>query len=168
MFDRIGFPEGRYHEDEFVVHHLLGECECVTYTEGKLYYYIKHDGTITGVLSQKRIMDTIDAFEDRFDFYRDNGMNEYYGITGRNWIGYLIESHRKYLDFAKTDYRDLFLRNIRNRMCEKLPECRRNRIIKFRYYLLCIIWISMPRIGDGLLKAYDSIHNLKKSSSANK
>ena len=33
LFNSVTFPEGRYHEDEFVVHHILGESKCITYTE---------------------------------------------------------------------------------------------------------------------------------------
>lgn len=69
LFQDLRFPEGRLHEDEFVIHHLLGNAGNVVYTSDVLYYYTVRGESITGNYCRKRL-DVLDAYEDRYRYYK--------------------------------------------------------------------------------------------------
>ncbi len=71
IFNTLRYPEGRIHEDEFVIHKVFGECEKVVVISDVGYYYVKHDGTITtSGLSVKRV-DAVYAMLDRYYYLKD-------------------------------------------------------------------------------------------------
>ena len=78
IFDDIRYPYGKIHEDEYVIHHLLYRSKIIVYTTAELYFYIKRDGSITSKKSNKRIMDKMEAYGDRVNFYKEKDMIEYY------------------------------------------------------------------------------------------
>ena len=46
LFADIRFPEGKLHEDEFIVHHIFDKCAKVATTSECLYMYRQRDGSI--------------------------------------------------------------------------------------------------------------------------
>ncbi len=47
LWDDLRYPNGRIHEDEYVIHKLLEKCKGIVYTNDKLYYYIKRGESIS-------------------------------------------------------------------------------------------------------------------------
>lgn len=47
-YDGIRFPEGVRHEDEFLVHHLLGGCSFAAVSSVPLYFYRRHEDSFMG------------------------------------------------------------------------------------------------------------------------
>lgn len=66
IFDELRYPVGRLHEDEFVIHKILSQCNRSVYTTAKLYYYIKREGSIVAKTSSKKLEDAMCAFSQRF------------------------------------------------------------------------------------------------------
>lgn len=66
LFEEIRYPVGKLHEDEFVIHLILSKCSKSVYTDAKLYYYIKRNGSIINKVSSKRIIDAMCAFTERY------------------------------------------------------------------------------------------------------
>lgn len=92
LFDGIKFPDGRLHEDEFVIHYLLGRARRVVYTSDVLYYYFVREESITGQYSRKRL-DVLDAYEDRFQY-----------CLKRNFTALASGSFRRYLYIIRINY----------------------------------------------------------------
>lgn len=69
----LRFPINRYHEDEFVIHQVLDHSESFHVVREVLYYYRIREGSITKVLNQKNITDSMDALKIRQNYYASRG-----------------------------------------------------------------------------------------------
>lgn len=66
IFNNLRYPVGRLHEDEFVIHRILSQCNRSVYTTAKLYYYIRREGSIVAKTSSKKLEDAMCAFTQRY------------------------------------------------------------------------------------------------------
>ena len=48
LFQTIRFPEGKVHEDTFVMPFIYDQAKTVVYTDAVIYYYLVRLGSITG------------------------------------------------------------------------------------------------------------------------
>lgn len=69
VFDGCLFAEGRLHEDEFIVHHLMKRCRRIAVTEDVLYYYVQRSGSIMNTKASEKSLDALIAGMDRYAFY---------------------------------------------------------------------------------------------------
>lgn len=84
LFDELRFKEGRFHEDDFIAHHLLFQAKLICYTTEVLYYYRQHGSSIMGSgFSIKKSNDALDAVKARAQFYETLGMTEAKKRTNR-------------------------------------------------------------------------------------
>ena len=121
LFAHYRFPVGRIHEDEFAVHHIFAQCQRISVTEERLYYYLRRADSITGQqkeLTVKRL-DAIDALMDRYQMFNELGYMDLYKSTllTAYWILYdfLARIHDKSLKKAAKAYVSmLFHELIRN------------------------------------------------------
>lgn len=65
LFQRIRYPVGKLHEDEFVIHHLLLACQKVVGIAQPLYHYLQHNAGITRSGFTLRRLDGAEAQFDR-------------------------------------------------------------------------------------------------------
>ncbi|SJZ56586.1 glycosyltransferase [Anaerorhabdus furcosa] len=78
LFDNIKFPIDKYHEDEFVIHHLLYEAKSVVYTDAKLYFYLQNrENSIGNEFSEKKLQDAWNAFDNRCQFIKEINHQDY-------------------------------------------------------------------------------------------
>lgn len=65
VFDGIRYPIGKYREDEYLIHHVIYQCQNIICTPDKLYNYVQHEGS---VMKSKNafLMDLGDALIDRY------------------------------------------------------------------------------------------------------
>lgn len=69
IWDGIEFPKGKIHEDQFVIHRIIFQCQKIVAIEDKLYKYVQRSGSImTGTIGVK-CLDEIEAFCQRAQFY---------------------------------------------------------------------------------------------------
>lgn len=68
LFSGLSYPAGKYHEDSFLIHALLHRCRQVTVIADRLYYYVRHDDSITGRPYYIGRLDACEAMLDRADF----------------------------------------------------------------------------------------------------
>jgi len=73
LFDRIRYPVGKLHEDEFTTHKLLFSCEKIAYNPSELYYYYQNPNSIMGSSWSPRRLDGIEAVENQSKFLKENG-----------------------------------------------------------------------------------------------
>ncbi len=100
IFQKNKYAVGRVHEDEALIHHILGECGRIVYTESKLYYYKKRQGSITSKIGEKNVRDAVWALQDRMEFAKANHYYELLCSTVRIYRMYCenkMDLDRKYL-----------------------------------------------------------------------
>jgi len=47
LFEGVRFEPGRLHEDEFILHKIVGQCERISCVSDRLYYYVMREGSLT-------------------------------------------------------------------------------------------------------------------------
>lgn len=80
LFNGLLYRENKFHEDEFIIHHILKKANKIVYDKNKLYYYYQRENSITNNYSIKNL-DVIEALEDRIDFFKELNLNKYYDLT---------------------------------------------------------------------------------------
>lgn len=73
LFESIRFPIGKVHEDEAIFYRVLDLCERVSILAEPLYSYVQHEDSIMGRGYSVERLDGVEAFYERFLFYRDHG-----------------------------------------------------------------------------------------------
>ena len=68
LFDNVRYPEHKWHEDDFVSHHIYDNINKAVFIEDKLYYYVQHSGSITSNKRSLKHLDKIEAMQDRIEF----------------------------------------------------------------------------------------------------
>lgn len=94
IFMDIRYPLGKYHEDTFVIHHILQKCKKYTVIEQELYYYMQHPDSIMSNFKMKRVQDIIDAYKDRINLFKSIGCKEGVVVTQKqivNELMYLVD-----------------------------------------------------------------------------
>lgn len=90
-FASIRFPEGKIHEDTFVLPFIYETAETVVYTDAVLYYYLVRPGSITGSYHLKRL-DQLEAQEQVLGLYRDRGYGQLYAKAFESYL-HSIRNH---------------------------------------------------------------------------
>lgn len=108
LFKNLKYKEGYLHEDEFLIHHLLGKIKKINVS---LYYYLQRQNSIMGNLSLKRVEHTIQAYEDRISFIKSK--QELKKYTDQSILMLLSTCKRLYIT-SRTCKNNLELRQINN------------------------------------------------------
>ena len=77
IFDDLRYPEGLYHEDEYIIHHELDKAKKIAFTNRKLYHYFNRESSITNRKDLKRNYDVVLAYVDKINFFRKKEMYHY-------------------------------------------------------------------------------------------
>ena len=108
-FENLRFPEGKIHEDAFVMYKILLPCKQLTFIDAPLYCYNvgNDDSILRKPWSPERIV-LLDAIEERIDYCIKNGYNDYldteieeyirtvrYYLYKIDQLGY--KKHKKYI-----------------------------------------------------------------------
>lgn len=126
IFDNIRFPKGKIHEDEFIIHRVIGESGKIACINQRLYYYFQRRGSIMSARSINAEMDACEAFADRARYclsIRHSAQAVYYLDTA---VGKLMlfcregmhgEPQRRRYKSAQKEIRHLY----RNMLFKKMP-----------------------------------------------
>ena len=74
--NKIRFPYGKTHEDEFFTYKVLSNANKLIYVPNKFYYYRQRSGSIMNLWSTKHL-DVLEAFNERLYFLKQNYSNLY-------------------------------------------------------------------------------------------
>jgi glycosyltransferase involved in cell wall biosynthesis len=86
LFHNLRFPEGRYHEDEFLIHKIIAKTHKAVFLNAKLYGYLLRSNSIVGTGNLKMKKDILDALHDRTVFFQEQGNKEMYLRSLRFYI----------------------------------------------------------------------------------
>lgn len=89
LFDGCRYPQGRYHEDVYVIHRILNRCKKVVYLNEKLYYYMQRSKSIMHSETRQVISDAIEGYEERIAFFKERKLVYEYQKTIRVLFEYL-------------------------------------------------------------------------------
>ncbi len=78
MFNNIRYPNGKYHEDEYIVCELFKKAKKIAYIDNKYYYYYQRENSITGKYNLKNY-DVLEAFHRKLQFFENIDEKELYG-----------------------------------------------------------------------------------------
>lgn len=90
LFEKVIFPEGKLHEDEFTAHLFFNECEKIVCVQDELYFYVQHQNSIMNAAYSIKRLDAVYAIYDRYLFFRSKGDKKKAKITARQVYGALI------------------------------------------------------------------------------
>lgn len=76
LFEKIEYPVGRLHEDEFTTYKLLYSAGKICMLNLPFYYYRIRSSSITANITEKNLTDTIDAFVEKIEFFLNKDEKE--------------------------------------------------------------------------------------------
>lgn len=92
IFDDIRYPDGRIHEDEFVIHKIFYKCGRICSLKTPLYFYTQRGSSIINNITDKSMEDGLDALRERVIF------------AEKNWSTVLTRAIEQYFDFCIARY----------------------------------------------------------------
>ena len=111
LFEKIRYPKGKIHEDEFTTYKLLYESKKVAITNEKLYYYMQNEGSITNQKFNKSRLDIIQALEERSEFFKNKKEKDLYLSTLNKYLEIIIYIYNiGKEDMQKNQLKDLQIR----------------------------------------------------------
>jgi hypothetical protein len=94
VYDDIRYPEGQLHEDEAVLHHIIGEAEHVAWLDEELYFYRQTGGSITTSKFNIKRLDETKAKEDRILYFESICRADLADRTRIVYLSNLMRLHR--------------------------------------------------------------------------
>ena len=126
IFKKLRFPEGKIHEDTFIVTDIYKDNFKVIFLNNEKYNYIIRDGSIMDQIYKKPNNDSIEAYNNIFKYCKSSYPNKVYELfwpcTSFNWNlirgVYYNKKWRECYDYIETMYN--YLReNIEMIFCNK-------------------------------------------------
>ncbi|MBQ6773509.1 MAG: glycosyltransferase [Synergistaceae bacterium] len=139
IFKTLRFTVGVNHEDDLIIHRILGECKRIAITSEAMYFYVRRKDSTMGEIQQHNFhlgsfKGLRDAFIDRYHYLNDLGMPETAEFVIPKIYALLITNLRK-VNYIKYRYE----------MNKALPEVLRALIMskslrnKYRACKLCLM-----------------------------
>ena len=75
-FRRRCFDEGKVHEDELIIHHLVGACPKIAIVPVCGYCYVQNEGSIMHSESASSYLDAAEAFVERATYFADRSWGD--------------------------------------------------------------------------------------------
>lgn len=74
LFDGLRLPAGKLYEDEFLAPRLIARCASIATIPDEPYFYVQRGDSIMGSPMSVRRLDAVEAYLERYDFYRERNM----------------------------------------------------------------------------------------------
>jgi glycosyltransferase involved in cell wall biosynthesis len=149
LWEKLNFPSGRLHEDEYVIHEIYHRTKIVCLTSMQLYNYVQRSGSIMRIEKNERFDDVTGVFAHRIQYFERSG------------DGYLRNQAELHELLVLADfYVNLNNQTARQLLIEKAQAYTNNPLISTKYILLLkVINFSRP-LGLTLMKASALINQL--------
>lgn len=91
IFDGLRYAEGKYHEDEFIIHYELMAANELAHVDRKLYLYYRHGKSITWNPTVEKKYHVCEALQDRIRFFHEHGMDD---LARRTFVNFDYHVHK--------------------------------------------------------------------------
>lgn len=81
VFEHLRFPKGKQHEDEFLIHHIVGRSEKIVCIKEVVYYYLQRSESIMNTNFNVNRMDYGEALIDRYHYTKNIKKKEWKDST---------------------------------------------------------------------------------------
>ena len=148
LFDGLRFPEGRLHEDEFMIGRVLSRAKAVSFVPDKLYVYRDNASGITSDANRfnLRHFDVIDAYKERISGAMDDGDPEFAIAT----LKIALYKCARFYGEGKTHGADDFAATAGKRYREVLKEFK--KLLNLKQRMKYSLFLVMP---DRFLTIYN-------------
>lgn len=102
LFEKMRYPIGKIHEDEYVTHRVLFENETIAISEAPLYCYFQRNDSIMGQGFSKRSLDVIPALEEQYNFFVKRGFDD---LADRTLNGLMYKLGNAIILLSETRFR---------------------------------------------------------------
>ena len=75
LFDGVRYEIGKIHEDEFILHQIVRQCNSIAISDGCNYDYVQRDNSIMHSETAAGALDAVEAFLRRADYFREEGLS---------------------------------------------------------------------------------------------
>lgn len=137
LFDKIRYPKGKVHEDEFTTFKLLYEAEGITWTDTVLYYYFVREDSIMGEFKKSRF-DIFDAYLEKIQCYQNWNEDEL-AIKMLFHAIHMLAQYQKWMDEAGADLKETLF-DYRKKLLKSLNVDKEmlNRQQRLEYFLFSL------------------------------
>lgn len=143
LFDAVRYPVGQIHEDEAVIHEIIGGAKTVAWVEEAHYHYRQAPGSITTSKFSLKRLDAAKSKEQRIEWFESHGMHDLADRTRISYLGNLMWLYRMMRMEVKTQEANQICDRIHDRFC---TICTQNLIggesLKFK--LRCRLFMLLP------------------------
>lgn len=144
QFKKLRFLEGKIHEDEFFFHEIMWEVDEAICTRRPLYNYLQRKNSIIhSKMTEKKLLDGIDAKKKRVLFYQEKEANDLWEIAIWNYVGAIKNAFLTYGDIMHNSNKKILLADLYRAMYSiwRGEKCSLVRVIKEEIFVL-ILWLK--------------------------
>ena len=92
IFDGLRFPEGKLHEDQWIIPYVIEKSNKIVKIKDELYFYLTRNNSISKEkIKPNRMWDLMDALKNTCDFFKDKGLYEDQKEEARHLCNYIIK-----------------------------------------------------------------------------
>ncbi len=149
IFKNITFDKGKIHEDEFILHKIVSQCERISVIKDSLYNYVQRSGSIMNVSYSVQRLQAVEACNQRISYFVENDL-DFTDLLILRMLGLLVEA-RENLDFSYEINREKYNEVLRSYKKSFWCHFRKlNRILKIKglMFLYCnqgYLWLRRVR-----------------------
>lgn len=91
LFQKLRYPEGKIHEDEFITYKLFAQANRVAYLDTKLYFYLIRKQSIMNSGFSKKSLVRLEAYSERINYFENIGEFQLAAMTAKRFINKCAE-----------------------------------------------------------------------------
>ena len=120
LFKNTYYPENRVIDDEFITYKLIYKSKKIVTTDRELYFYVQsEDSVMRNNFKEKRVIDTIDVYDEVYNFSVDSNLQEIQEIVLIRYLNYCIELVHKTKLSEQISQKDKVIKFIQEKFEEK-------------------------------------------------
>lgn len=145
LFDSVRYPVGQIHEDEAVIHEIIGGARTVAWVDEAHYYYRQAPDSIMNAKFSLKRLDEMKAKEQRIAWFEAHNMHDLADRTRVVYLNNLMRLYRTVQSEAEETEAKHVCQQIYARFCSlHTPNLICHESLKFK--MRCLLFQHMPRI----------------------
>ena len=161
IFNNLRYDEGRIHEDEFIIHKLLYECNLISYTSLELYYYLKRNNSIMDLQNNRSYLDALDAYSERIEFYKKINQKQFIKDLELIYVGHFLDYYNRIKNSHENNKKQVMYEIIKRFRIRIFGILQNNRF-KIKEKIIFIILCIDPNIYERYLIIKNKVIENKK------